>query len=89
MPDNNRFPCEFCEKKFKIANDLRFHLKRANYRFNDCDFVGKQTISMEIHLEIYMCYDCDKRFKGLSDIMKHIQEEHEESSIYHINMETK
>ena len=89
MPDNNRFPCEFCENKFKIANDLRFHLKRANYRFNDCDFDGKQKISMHIQLEIQMCYDCDKRFKELSDIKKHIQEEHKESSIYHINMETK
>ena len=83
MPDNTSFPCEFCEKKCKTANDLRYHLeghsyKRTNYWCNDCDFVGKQPISIEVDLGKYhsdkfecglcMCYDCDKRFKGLSDI---------------------
>ena len=33
-----------------------------------------------------MCNDCDIRFKELSDIKKRIQEEHEESSIYQIQM---
>ena len=119
---DNLNTCEFCEKKFENENDLKYHLKehsykRANYRCTECDFVGRQPITMEIHLgkyhsdkfecglcdsetkdfetlqthlftcEIYMCQSCKKRFKGLSDIKKHIQEEHEKSKIYHIKMD--
>jgi hypothetical protein len=55
-----------------------------------CGFETKDLQTLETHLftcEIYMCYDCDKRFKGLFVINKHIREEHERLSIYHIKMD--
>ena len=78
---DNLNTCEFCEKKFENENDLKYHLKehsykRENYRCTECDFVGRQPITMEIHLGKYHsdkfeCGLCDSETKDFETLQTH------------------
>ena len=44
-----------------------------------CDFVAKDIETLDLNLftcEFYECYACNKRFKTLTNLKTHFQEEH-------------
>ena len=61
--------CHICEKELKTSNDMKRHLKthsykNANYKCEECDFVGRRKETMDVHVgqahsENYECGLCE------------------------------
>ena len=60
-----------------------------NFECGLCNLETNDLETLETHLftcELFICYRCDKRFKTLGDIKKHIEEIHKTGDLFHIQM---
>ena len=74
--------CELCSKSFKSTSELRRHLKthsykKANYKCEECDFVGESQESMALHIgrkhcDLYECGLCEYEAKTSQDLEIHL-----------------
>ena len=66
---------DLCDTELRNAAEMKKHIKshsykRANYKCDDCDFVGESEFTMEVHIgkfhsEKYECGICDLEVKYL------------------------
>ena len=84
LPEHDSFPinCEICYDTLKDKSDAKDHVrihsyKTATYKCSDCDFVGENEYTMNVHvgkhhLEILECGLCDHTAKTLDDLELHL-----------------
>ena len=75
-------PCHLCDKQCKSSLDLKKHLithtyKQATYKCDECDFVGQNEVTMEVHngkhhSEKFECGLCDSEMKNLESLETHL-----------------
>ena len=66
----------------------KFHSE--NFECGLCNFETKDLETLETHLftcELFICYNCDKRFNTLGDIKKHIEETYKRARLSHIKLD--
>ena len=81
---NNTFPstCHLCEKQCENSSELKKHLlthsyKKIKYKCEECEFAGKNEMTMEVHLgknhsEKYECGLCDLEAGSLENLETHL-----------------
>ena len=79
-----RYPrtCDLCDTELRNAAEMKKHIKshsykRANYKCDDCDFVGESEFTMEVHIgkfhsEKYECGLCDFEATNLENLEIHL-----------------
>ncbi|KAL9700481.1 hypothetical protein quinque_003922 [Culex quinquefasciatus] len=88
---NDRHPCGYCEKTFKVKNDLHTHVKNVHLLENlfKCDTCGmefRRKVALKYHLathsDVYNfpCQQCDKKFKIYPLLHNHVNRAHREAS---------
>ena len=95
--NNIQYKCDECE--FYGSDDLamEIHFRKTHNEIVECglcDSTFKDSEALEIHIftcEVYRCNKCNSNFKTLSDMKKHIKEDHEGNStnIYHAKQDRK
>ena len=80
----NTFPiqCEYCEETIQCQKDVKRHMKthsfiQASYKCVECEFVGENQRTMEVHLgkyhsEIFECNLCDYEALSLENLETHL-----------------
>ena len=78
------FKCKNCEFETKSVYTMEVHVAKCNVEKFECGlcedtFVEEKDLDTHLRTcEIYECSDCWKRLKNLSDIKKHIEENHKD-----------
>ena len=80
--ENKSTSCEMCNKSFKHLSELRRHMKthsykKANYKCEECDFVGISKESMALHIgrkhcDLYECGLCEYEAETSEDLEIHL-----------------
>ena len=84
--------CENCSFKCKSIYTMEVHVGKCNtdnFECGLCDSKFKDLDSLELHLrtcEIYECAECYEKSRFLSEMKKHIREDHEETGLYLNNL---
>ena len=75
-----KFQCEECEFVGECEATMEVHIGKdhsANFECGICDLEVNTLENLEIHIgscEVYQCNMCKKKFKGMSQFKKHIQD---------------
>ena len=84
LTGNETYPkvCDFCDDRFETFNDMKRHLKchsykEANYTCEDCEFISKHDLTMEVHLgkfhsEKIECGICGFETKDMENLDTHL-----------------
>ena len=74
--------CDLCGKEFKNEKEMKKHLKshsfkQIEYKCEECDFLGTNTFTMEVHLgkshsDQYECGLCDFVAKSFESLETHL-----------------
>ena len=84
LPETESFPnnCEICNDTLKDKSEAKDHLRKhsyktATYKCSDCDFVGENTYTMNVHvgkhhMDVLECGLCDHTAKTLDDLELHL-----------------
>ena len=82
--EKETFPkeCDFCEKTFETTKDMKNHMKshsykETNFKCEDCNFCGKNELSMEVHFgknhsENFECGLCEYKAQDLEELELHL-----------------
>ena len=76
------FKCKECEQFCETEIEMEVHIGKKHSDQFDCGICGFEIKTLEdlnIHLttcEMYKCEECDLRVKSLSEIKKHVENEH-------------
>ena len=81
-----RFKCDECDFVGQNLKSIEVHVRRKHsekYECGLCDFEAGSSENIEMHLttcELFECdqCDCEYRCKNLTDIQKHIREQHKQ-----------
>ena len=75
--------CDLCDSRFENSNDLKTHMKSHSYklvkfRCTECDFVGENDLTMDVHVGRYHAGDfecglCENKFESLESLEVHLQ----------------
>ena len=75
--------CDLCDEIFKDSYEMKKHLlahsyKKAKFKCDECDFVGKIKATMEVHIgkhhcEKYECGLCDSEFGSYEKLEIHLK----------------
>ena len=71
-----------CERQFETSKDMKSHMqehsyKRANFKCEECDFIGQNKSTMQVHTgkyhsENYECRLCDFEANNLETLETHL-----------------
>ena len=74
--------CELCGKQFENINAIKKHMKEQTYKnakikCEECDFIGQNEITMEVHYgkfhsKNFDCGICDNEAKSLANLQMHL-----------------
>lgn len=74
--------CNICDKELRNAAEMKKHIKshsykEANYKCDDCEFIGASDFTMEVHLgkcdsEKYECGLCDFEATSIDNLEIHL-----------------
>ncbi|KAL9700480.1 hypothetical protein quinque_003921 [Culex quinquefasciatus] len=89
---NDRLKCEYCQKIFKVKQDLQEHVKAVHlgeivFKCETCGTEYRSKTALRNHQarhsDVYNfpCQQCDKKFKVKILLHKHIQSVHKEASL--------
>ena len=87
------YACKYCDFVAEQPITMEVHLGKyhsENFECGLCNIETNDLETLEIHLltcKLFICYRCDKRFKTLGDIKKHIEEIHKSADLFHIKMD--
>ena len=80
--ERNLNRCELCEKVFETVKEMKKHLqthsyKKANFKCVDCEFVGTNEETMEVHIgkthaDIFECGLCGYEVETLEKLDIHL-----------------
>ena len=99
--ENSKFKCVECDFIGQSEWTMQIHYGKdhnnGNIECGLCDYKVKDLECLEIHLttcEIYECANCEKGFRRISEIKKHILEEDNSSicglaNIFHVKIDRK
>ena len=95
--NNIQFKCDECDFFGSDELSMELHFRKTHNETVECalcDSTFKDTATLDIHIftcEVYRCNKCQLNLKTLSDLKKHIVEEHEGQStkIYHAKQDRK
>ena len=88
--------CKNCDFKCRCIYTMEVHIGKCypnNFECGFCDEKFNDLASLELHLRtcvVYECSDCYIKIRNLSEIKKHVIEDHEDCDIIHhlkINLE--
>ena len=75
--------CHLCEEKFDDVKEMKKHLlthsyKKAKYLCDECDFVGKSVVTMEVHIgkkhsRTYDCGLCELETNSIPNLEIHLK----------------
>lgn len=82
MDNQLEYPCNWCEKRYKVLSILHDHVKRDHFheRKHQCDLCNKSFFKVNdlkyhrrVHLSIkpYVCSTCGKKFSHVSHYYRH------------------
>ena len=100
--ENSKFKCVECDFIGQSEWTMQIHYGKnhnnGNIECGLCDYKVKDLECLEMHLttcELYECANCEKGFRHISEIKKHILEEEDNSSIcgsaniFHVKIDRK
>ena len=82
--EKETFPksCDLCEEDLESVQEMKLHMKkhsykRVDYKCEECDFCGKNDVTMEVHVgkvhsEMFECGLCDSVFNDLDGLELHL-----------------
>ena len=82
-PESKSFECNFCEMKFFDRKTLEEHKKRTHKSFKPCRNLPNCQYGVEcifnhnsVRNDLFLCYECGKETKTLSELMIHRKNNH-------------
>ncbi|XP_060533085.1 zinc finger protein 664-like [Cylas formicarius] len=86
-PNDWKFQCTLCEKKFPIKGNLVKHIKRhtgiKNFPCHICDkkFINKAELNLHLHTHtnerLFKCHLCNKEYKNREGLRRHMKVVHD------------
>ena len=82
--NNEKYPrkCELCDQQFENNKEMKKHMKthsykQANFRCEDCDFVGTNKCTIEVHIgkvdsDHFECGMCEFIAESLDTLEMHL-----------------